>query len=80
MVGPNETVVANHEIRWEPFGQPDVRHRPLQAQGDGNSRDSARSRLKAALIRARWVNACAKLPSASPAGPISSANRPTWLA
>ena len=33
---------------------------------------SARSRLKAALISARWVNACGKLPSCSPVGPISS--------
>ncbi len=31
------------------------------------------SRCSAALIRARWVNACGKLPSASPDGPISSA-------
>ncbi len=50
------------------------------AHGGGYSPDSARSRLTAALIRARWVNACGKLPSASPAEPISSANRPTWLA
>ena len=34
---------------------------------------SARSRLNAALIRARCVNACGKLPSGSPVGPISSA-------
>jgi hypothetical protein len=34
---------------------------------------SWRSRLKAALMRARWVKACGKLPSASPLGPISSA-------
>ena len=41
---------------------------------------SWRSRLKAALMRARWVKACGKLPSASPDGPISSAYRPRWLA
>ncbi len=41
---------------------------------------SARSRLTAALIRARWVKACGKLPSASPDEPISSAYRPRWLA
>ena len=33
----------------------------------------ARSRLTAALMRARWVKACGKLPKASPDGPISSA-------
>jgi hypothetical protein len=36
--------------------------------------------LTAALISDRWVNACGKLPSCSPVSPISSANRPTWLA
>ena len=41
---------------------------------------SARSRLKAALISERWVKAWGKLPSCSPVGPISSANRPRWLA
>ena len=41
---------------------------------------SARSRLKAALIRARWVNACGKLPRASPLLPVCSAYRPRWLA
>lgn len=41
---------------------------------------NARSRLKAALISERWVNAWGKLPSCSPVGPISSANRPRWLA
>jgi hypothetical protein len=40
----------------------------------------ARSRLNAALISERWVNACGKLPSCSPVGPISSAYRPRWLA
>jgi hypothetical protein len=49
-------------------------------QPGGDSPDDARSRLTAALIRARWVYACGKLPSASPAGPICSANSPTWLA
>jgi hypothetical protein len=34
---------------------------------------SWRSRLKAALMSARWVKACGKLPKASPEGPISSA-------
>jgi hypothetical protein len=34
---------------------------------------SWRSRLKAALMRARWVKAWGKLPKASPEGPISSA-------
>src|SRR6516225_563777 len=38
---------------------------------------SARSRLYAALISARCVNACGKFPNASPLGPVSSANRPT---
>ncbi len=33
----------------------------------------ARSRWTAALMRARWVNAWGKLPSASPEGPTSSA-------
>ncbi len=44
------------------------------AHGGSASPDSARLRLQAALIRARWVNACGKFPSASPAGPISAAN------
>ena len=39
----------------------------------------ARSRLKAALIRARWVKACGKLPRASPLGPVCSAYSPRWL-
>ena len=39
----------------------------------GPQRSSARSRLTAALIKARWVNACGKLPSASPDAPTSSA-------
>jgi len=34
---------------------------------------SWRSRLEAALMSARWVKACGKLPKASPEGPISSA-------
>ena len=41
--------------------------------GAGPQRSSARSRLTAALIKARWVNACGKLPSASPDAPTSSA-------
>jgi hypothetical protein len=36
---------------------------------------SARSRLKAALIRARCVNACGKFPSASPLGPVALERR-----
>jgi|SRR5450755_2944559 signal transduction histidine kinase len=36
-------------------------------------RSRARSRFTAALIRARWVSACGKLPSASPEAPICSA-------
>jgi hypothetical protein len=32
-----------------------------------------RSRLYAALMRARGVKACGKLPTASPLGPVSSA-------
>ncbi len=52
--------------------------RPARSPFRGQPR--ARSRWRAALIRARWVNACGKLPSASPDGPISSAYRPTWLA
>ena len=39
----------------------------------------ARSRLKAALISARCVNACGKLPRASPLGPVCSAYSPRWL-
>jgi len=41
---------------------------------------NARSRLYAALINARWVNACGKFPCCSPAWLICSANNPTWLA
>jgi hypothetical protein len=37
---------------------------------------SARSRLYAALINARCVKACGKLPSASPCEPVCSANSP----
>src|ERR1039457_1087904 len=36
-------------------------------------RSSARSRFTAALIRARWVKAWGKFPSASPEAPICSA-------
>ena len=42
--------------------------------------DSRRSRSNAALISARCVKACGKLPRCSPAGPSSSAYRPRWLA
>ncbi len=41
---------------------------------------SSSSSAIAASMSARWVNACGKLPSCSPDGPISSAKRPTWLA
>src|SRR5262245_12852879 len=41
---------------------------------------SARSRLKAALMSARCVKACGKLPRASPLEPVCSAYRPRWLA
>ncbi len=44
------------------------------------SASRALSRVMAAMIRERWVNAWGKLPSCSPLGPISSANSPTWLA
>jgi hypothetical protein len=36
----------------------------------------ARSRLKAALMSARWVKACGKFPRNSPCTPVSSAYRP----
>ena len=36
--------------------------------------------MNAALISARCVNACGKLPSCSPVGPISSEYNPRWLA
>ena len=41
---------------------------------------SRRFRLNAALINPMCVNACGKLPSASPDGPICSAYSPRWLA
>ena len=41
---------------------------------------SALSRLYAALISARCVKACGKLPSSSPVGPISSEYSPRWFA
>src|ERR687891_2902386 len=50
------------------------------SQGSYRCPPRARSRLNAALIRARWVKAWGKLPSASPRLPVSSAYRPTWLA
>ena len=46
--------------------------RRVPAPALAGAHPSARSRLYAALISARWVNACGKLPSASPVGPISS--------
>jgi hypothetical protein len=42
------------------------------AQYEGEPQPSARLRLYAALINARCVKACGKLPSCSPVGPISS--------
>ena len=65
-----------------------VRVRRARAHGQRNHRAPrfcrsrfvrAASRAIAARISARWVNACGKLPSCSPVGSISSANRPTWL-
>src|SRR5919106_1294399 len=50
------------------------------SQGSYRCPPRARSRLNGALIRARWVKAWGKLPSASPRLPVSSAYRPTWLA
>src|ERR671918_1482500 len=50
------------------------------SQGSYRCPPTARSRLNAALIRARWVKAWGKLPSASLRLPVSSAYRPTWLA
>ena len=41
-------------------------------QTDSHHEPSCRSRLAAALISARCVNACGKLPSSSPVAPISS--------
>ena len=41
---------------------------------------SAVSRTSAASMRARWVNACGKLPICSPVAAISSENSPRWLA
>src|SRR5579885_651295 len=43
-------------------------------------RSRAAFKLNAAVISERWVSACGKLPSASPEGPICSANRPRWVA
>ena len=40
---------------------------------DAGPQPSAWSRCCAAMISDRWVNACGKLPSCSPSGPISSA-------
>ena len=39
----------------------------------------ALSIFRHAVINARWVNACGKLPRASPVDPISSVLRPIWL-
>ena len=67
------TVDCGQSPEWEP--------EVTQCQYQGaSSRSSASSSEMAALISARWVNACGKFPSCSPVGPISSANRPTWLA
>ena len=48
--------------------------------GSQSAFSSRRFRLNAALIKPMCVNACGKLPSASPQGPISSAYSPRWLA
>ena len=45
-----------------------------------SSYPSALSRLNAALMSARWVNAWGKFPSSSPVGPISSEYSPRWFA
>ncbi len=45
-----------------------------------SARFSRRSRLIAASMRARWVNACGKLPICSPVSAISSEYRPRWFA
>lgn len=52
----------------------------LAAVVQRGARSSASSSVVAAMMRERWVNAWGKLPSCSPLGPISSANRPTWFA
>ena len=46
----------------------------------GRDRFRVSSRVMAASMSARWVKACGKLPSCRPVGPISSENRPRWLA
>src|SRR5262249_38038301 len=42
--------------------------------------DSLRSRSCAALMRARWVKACGKLPRCCACGPSSSPYSPRWFA
>ena len=58
------------KVRTIPWG------RPFQAANELISHyprgPRVRSRSKAALISARWVNACGKFPRASPAEPVSS--------
>lgn len=68
---PNSSSVS----RGGPAGRACVTmgQRPLSAS-------SASSRVVAAMMSDRCVNACGKLPSCSPLGPISSAKSPTWLA
>ncbi len=51
----------------------------VEADKAGYRPARARSRLKAALMSARWVNACGKFPRASPLGPVCSAYSPRWL-
>lgn len=64
----------------------DVRDDGVAASGAGDpgvqrgARSSASSSVVAAMMSERWVKAWGKLPSCSPLGPISSANRPTWFA
>jgi hypothetical protein len=53
---------------------------PAAELADAACQPRARSRLNAALISARWVKACGKLPCCSPVRLICSAYRPRWLA
>jgi signal transduction histidine kinase len=68
-------------VAWQvPSGGPASAAGSLPRPDPYRWRSRARSRFTAALIRARWVSACGKLPSASPETPICSAYRPRWLA
>src|SRR6202011_3641133 len=68
LVPPGVGVSVN-DLAWGAMFRAD-RHR---------SASRVRSRLTAALMRARWVKACGKLPRASPVIEVSSANRPRWF-